>query len=253
MTQGKLAGKLALVTGASRGLGRAVAERFAAEGAHVIAVARTVGGLEELDDAIQRKAKNDRTGGSATLVPMDLTEFDAIDRMGLALHQRFGKLDVLVGSAALLGILSPLAHIDAPVWKATIDTNLTANWRLLRSMDPLLQAAPAGRAIFVTSGITQHIRPYWGPYAVTKAALEVMVKMYAEEVAHTKVRANLINPGPLRTGLRAKAFPGEDPLSQPTPEEVAPAFLPLALESCEMNGQWVAADEWLKAQNERRQ
>src|SRR6185369_820943 len=134
-----------LVTGASRGLGRAVAELFAREGAHVVAVARTVGGLEELDDTIKSKAK--QTGGSATLVPMDLTEFDAIDRMGLALHERFGKLDVLVGNAAILGILSPLAHIDQPIWKATIDTNLNANWRLLRSMDPLLQAATAGRAI----------------------------------------------------------------------------------------------------------
>lgn len=248
---GRLAGKLALVTGASRGLGRAIAERFASEGAHVVAVARTVGGLEELDDAIKSKAA--QTGGGATLVPFDLTDFDAIDRMAAALWERFKKLDVLVGNAAILGVLSPLAHIDQPIWKSTIDTNLNTNWRLLRACDPLLRAAPAGRALFVTSGITQRTAPYWGPYAVSKAALESMVKIYAEEVAHTTVRANLVNPGPMRTALRAQAFPGEDPMSVPTPEDLAGAFVPLTEASCDLNGQWIAADEWLPAQNARRQ
>jgi NAD(P)-dependent dehydrogenase (short-subunit alcohol dehydrogenase family) len=251
MSNGRLAGKLALVNGASRGLGRAVAERFAAEGAHVVAVARTVGGLEELDDAIKVRAT--QTGGKATLVPLDLTDFDALDSMGQALYDRFGKLDVLVGNAATLGILSPMSHIGAPIWKATIDLNLTANWRLLRSCDPLLQRAPAGRAIFVTSGITQQPAPYWGPYAVSKAALESMVRIYAAEMAHTKVRANLINPGPMRTKLRVEAFPGEDPMSVPPPEDLAGAFVPLAEESCTLNGQWVTADEWRNAQGTQRQ
>jgi NAD(P)-dependent dehydrogenase (short-subunit alcohol dehydrogenase family) len=249
MTQGKpvgkLAGKLALVTGASRGLGRAVAQRFAAEGAHVIAVARTVGGLEELDDAIKADAAAHNSGGTATLVPLDLTDFDAIDRMGQALHDRFGRLDVLVGNAASLGVLSPLTHLDPPVWQDTIDLNLTANWRLLRSMDPLLRAAPAGRAIFVTSGITQHPRAFWGPYAISKAALEAMVRIYADEIAHTQVRANLINPGPMRTAMRAKAFPGEKPESVRDPAQLTDAFVSLAQESCSLNGQWVAADEGL--------
>jgi NAD(P)-dependent dehydrogenase (short-subunit alcohol dehydrogenase family) len=248
---GRLAGKLALVTGASRGLGRAVAERFAAEGAHVIAVARTVGGLEELDDAIKAKAKT--SGGAATLVPLDLTDFDAIDRMGAALWERFKKLDVLVGNAAILGILSPLAHIDQPIWKATIDTNLNANWRLLRTCDALLRAAPAGRAIFVTSGITQRLPAYWGPYAISKAALEAMVKVYAEEVAHTKLRVNLVNPGPMRTAMRSKAFPGEDPASVPAPEDLAGAFVPLTEATCDLNGQWIAADEWLRSQGTAKQ
>lgn len=236
---GRLAGKLALITGASRGLGRAVALRFAREGAHLVLVARTVGGLEEVDDEIKA------LGGSATLVPLDVTDFDALDRMAAALFERYRRLDVLVGNAATLGVLSPLAHIDAHIWKATIDTNLTANWRLLRACDPLLRSAPAGRAIFVTSGITRRSAPYWGPYAISKAGLESMVSIYAAEIAHTNVRVNLINPGPMRTAMRSKAFPGEDPATVPPPEAVADAFVPLAEESCTLNGQWIAADEWV--------
>jgi len=250
MTQsggGRLAGRLALITGASRGLGRAIALKFAEEGADLVLVARTVGGLEEVDDRVRAMGRN------ATLVPLDITDFDALDRMGQALYDRFGKLDVLVGNAGILGILSPLAHVDAKIWKSTIDLNLTANWRLLRSMDPLLRAADAGRAIFVTSGITQRIVPYWGPYTVAKTALETMVRMYAAEMAHTKVRANLVNPGPMRTAMRAEAFPGEDPQSVPAPEELAEAFVPLAEASCQLNGEWIAADEWLKAQSLQRQ
>ncbi len=244
---GRLAGRLALITGASRGLGRAIALKFAEEGADLVLVARTVGGLEEVDDRVKA------LGRQATLVPLDITDFDALDRMGQALYDRFGRLDVLVGNAATLGILSPLSHVDPKIWKSTFDLNLTANWRLLRSMDPLLRASDAGRAIFVTSGITRRTAAYWGPYTIAKSALEAMVRMYAAEMAHTKVRANLVNPGPMRTGLRAEAFPGEDPQSVPAPEELAEAFVPLAEASCELNGEWVAADEWLKSRSLQRQ
>jgi len=244
---GRLAGKLALVTGASRGIGAAVARRFAAEGAHVIAVARTIGGLEELDDAIKA------AGGSATLVPLDLTEFDAIDRMGHALYERFGKLDVLVGNAGLLGTLSPVGHIEPKVFERVLAVNVTANWRLIRALDPLLRRADAGRAIFVTSGVTRRPAPYWGAYAATKAALETLVQIYAAEVAHTAVKANLINPGPTRTRMRADAFPGENPETLPTPDAIAAAFVPLAQESCTVHGEWIAADEWLKDQSAVRQ
>jgi NAD(P)-dependent dehydrogenase (short-subunit alcohol dehydrogenase family) len=244
---GRLAGRLALITGASRGLGRAIAVKFAEEGADLVLVARTVGALEELDDQIKALGRN------ATLVPLDITDYDALDRMGQALYDRFKKLDVLVGNAAMLGILSPLAHVDPKIWKSTLDLNLTANWRLLRSMDPLLRSSDSGRAIFVTSGITQRTVPYWGPYTIAKAALESMVRMYAAEVAHTSVRANLVNPGPMRTAMRAEAFPGEDPQSVPAPEELAEAFVPLAEASCQLNGEWVAADEWLKGRAQKRQ
>lgn len=245
--EGRLAGRLALVTGASRGLGRAIALKFAAEGADLVLLARTVGALEEVDDQVRA------LGRQATLVPLDITDFDALDRMGQALYDRFGRLDVLVGNAATLGILSPLAHVDPKIWKSTIDLNLTANWRLLRSMDPLLRASPSGRAIFVTSGITRRTVPYWGPYTVAKAALESMVRMYAAEMAHTSVKANLVNPGPMRTGMRVEAFPGEDPQGVPPPEELAEAFVPLAEADCQLNGEWIAADEWLATRKLTRQ
>lgn len=244
---GRLAGKLALVTGASRGIGAAVARRFAAEGAHVIAVARTIGGLEELDDAIKSG------GGSATLVPLDLTDFDAIDRMGQALFERFRKLDILVGNAGVLGALSPVGHIDPKLFDRILAVNVTANWRLIRSLDPLLRQSEAGRAIFVTSGITQRVVPYWGIYAASKAALESLIRTYAAEVAHTRIRVNLINPGPTRTRLRVEAFPGENPDSVTPPDAIAEAFVPLAEESCAHHGDWIAADEWLAARNATRQ
>src|SRR5215207_6824234 len=170
---GRLAGKVALVTGASRGIGAAVAERFADEGAHVVAAARTVGGLEELDDRIRAH------GGSATLVPLDLRDFIKIDELAAALYQRYGRLDVLVGNAAEFGAFSPLGHIDPKQWGEIIDLGLTANWRLIRAMDPLLRMAPAGRAIFVTSRLARDAPPYYGPYAVAKAGLETMVRIYA--------------------------------------------------------------------------
>jgi NAD(P)-dependent dehydrogenase (short-subunit alcohol dehydrogenase family) len=234
---GRLDGKVALITGASRGIGAAVAERFAAEGAHVVLAARTVGGLEEVDDKVRA------AGGSATLVPLDLRDFIKIDELAAALYQRYGRLDILVGNAAEFGTFSPLAHIDPKLWGEVVDLNLTANWRLIRAMDPMLRAAEHGRAIFVTSGIARSPRAYWGPYAASKAALEVLVKTYAAEIAKTNVRANLIGPGVVRTRLRARVFPGEDPATLPPPESVADAFLQLALPECARNGEIVNAGD----------
>jgi NAD(P)-dependent dehydrogenase (short-subunit alcohol dehydrogenase family) len=234
--QGRLAGRIALITGASRGIGAAVARRFAAEGARLVLVARTVGGLEELDDQIR-----DADGQPATLVPLDLREFDAIDRLGASLYQRFGHLDVLVGNAAILGTLSPVGHIEPPSWAEVMDINLTANWRLIRSLDPLLRRSQAGRAIFVSSGAAVKAHAYWGAYAASKAGLEMLVRTYAAELAKTKVRANLIDPGATRTALRAKAFPGEDPVSLRAPEAATETFVELAEAACTRNGEMVRA------------
>ena len=227
---GRLEGRIALVTGASRGIGAAVAKRFAAEGAHLILTARTVGGLEEVDDAIQA------IDGQATLIPADLLEMDQIDQMGGAIHARFGRLDILVGNAATLGILSPVAHVAPPVWEEAMTLNATVNYRLIRSFDPLLRQSDAGRAIFVTSGAAQGSFPYWGPYAAGKAALEALVRSYAGEVAKTDVRANLVDPGSVRTALRAEAFPGEDPMKLAAPEDVTETFVTLAEPGLQENG-----------------
>jgi NAD(P)-dependent dehydrogenase (short-subunit alcohol dehydrogenase family) len=232
---GCLAGKIALITGASRGIGAAVAMRFAREGAHVVLAARTVGGLEEVDDAVRA------AGGSATLVPVDLRDFIKIDELAAKLFDRWSRLDILVGNAAEFGVFAPLGHIDPATWAEVVELNLTANWRLIRAMDPLLRAAPAGRAIFVTSGVARGVFPYWGPYAVSKAGLEMLVKIYASEIAKTRVRANLIDPGIVRTRVRARAFPGEDPSRLPPPESVNEAFLALALPGCIRNGELVTA------------
>jgi NAD(P)-dependent dehydrogenase (short-subunit alcohol dehydrogenase family) len=230
---GRLAGKIALITGASRGIGAAIALRFASEGAHVVLAARTVGGLEEVDDRVRA------SGGSATLVPFDLREFIKIDELAAALYERYGRLDILIGNAAEFGTFSPTGHIDPRLWSDIIDLNLTANWRLIRAMDPLLRAAPAGRAIFVTSRLARDALPYYGPYAVAKAGLETLVRIYAGEIARTAVCANLIDPGIVRTRLRAQIFPGEDPGELPAPESVADAFLELALPECTRNGEIV--------------
>ena len=236
---GRLAGRLALVTGASRGLGAAAALAFAREGAHCVLVARTVGGLEELDDKIKAE------GGAATLVPLDVTDGPGIDRLGAALYERFGRLDVLLGNAGILGVLSPIGHIDPAVFERVMAVNVTANWRLIRSLDPLLRCSDAGRAIFVTSGIANRSVPYWSAYAASKAALDVLATTYAAEVAHTAVRVNLYNPGPMRTVMRAQAFPGEPAEQQVPPEAHAEGLIQLALPSCTMNGQWVEGDEAL--------
>lgn len=230
---GRLAGKIALITGASRGIGAAVAVRFAREGAHVVLVARTVGGLEELDDDIRAD------GGAATLAPLDLCDFAKIDDLAAALYQRFGRLDVLVGSAAEFGAFAPLGHVDPRMWQQVVDLDLTANWRLIRVMDPLLRLAPAGRAIFVTSRLARDAPPYYGPYAIAKAGLDAMVRIYAGEAASTTVRANLIDPGAVRTRLRARIFPGEDPATLPPPESVTDAFVDLAVPECCCNGEIV--------------
>lgn len=232
---GRLAGKIALITGASRGLGAAVALRLAGEGAHVVLAARTVGGLEEVDDAIRA------AGGTATLVPLDLRQPAKIDELGAALLDRYGRLDILVGNAGAFGIFSPLGHIPPEIWAEVMDVNLNANWRLIRAMDPLLRTAPAGRAIFVTSGIGRDTLAYWGPYAVSKSGLEMLVSIYAAEISKTRVRVNLVDPGPLRTRLRARAFPGEDPNTLPPPESVADLFVDLASPECTRNGELVAA------------
>lgn len=239
---GRLAGRVALITGASRGLGAAAALAYAAEGAHCVLVARTVGGLEEVDDRIKA------VGGSATLVPLDVTDGPGIDRLGQALFDRFGRLDVLLGNAAILGTLSPMGHFEPRVFEQVMAVNVTANWRLIRSMDPLLRRSDAGRAIFVTSGASRRIIPYWGAYATSKAALDMMVGIYAAEVAHTQVKVNLFNPGPMRTFMRREAFPGEDEARQIPPEAHGESLIRLAMPSCTMNGEWVAGDEALVAQ-----
>jgi NAD(P)-dependent dehydrogenase (short-subunit alcohol dehydrogenase family) len=242
MADKRLAGRLALVTGASRGIGAAVARRFAAEGAHIVAVARTVGALEELDDDIKK------IGGTATLVPLDLREFDKIDQMAAALYERFGRLDVLVGNAGLLGTLTPMQQIRPEEWGRVLDVNLTANWRLVRAMDPLLRMSEAGRAIFVTSGVARGVFPYWGGYAVSKAALEMMVKVWAGEVTKTKLRVNLVDPGVVRTKMRAAAFPGENPETLKPPEAVTDLFVELAAAECTRHGEVLTCSERRAAQ-----
>ena len=233
MAGGRLAGRVALITGASRGIGAAVARRFAGEGAHLVLVARTVGGLEEIDDAVCA------VGGSATLVPLDLRDFAAIDRLGGAIAERHGRLDVLVGNAATLGGLRPMGHFEVDTWDRVFALNVTANWRLIRGFDALLRASDAGRAIFVTSGAARANVAYWGAYAASKAALEAMVLTYAAELTRTGVRANLLDPGTVRTRLRAEAMPGEDPMTLPHPDEIAGAFVDLAAPDCQRNGEVV--------------
>jgi NAD(P)-dependent dehydrogenase (short-subunit alcohol dehydrogenase family) len=223
-------GRLALVTGASRGLGRAAALALARTGTHVIAVARTVGGLEELDDAIKAE------GNTSTLVPLDLSDGDAIDRLGAEIFQRWGKLDALFGNAGQLGVLTPLAHLDVAVWEKTLAVNLTANWRLIRSMDPLLRLSPAGRSLFVSSGAARNFRPFWGAYSITKAGLEAMVRTYAAEMASTNVKVNLIDPGPMRTAMRAQAMPGENPSTLPEPATITDQIVKMLSAEFDRNG-----------------
>jgi NAD(P)-dependent dehydrogenase (short-subunit alcohol dehydrogenase family) len=227
------AGRLALVTGASRGIGRAAALALAAAGAHVILVARTVGGLEEVDDEIQK------AGGHATLVPLDLRDFPALDRLGLSIHERWGRLDALFGNAGVLGALTPLTHLEPKLFEELVAVNVTANWRLIRSLDPLLRASNAGRALFVSSGAARKHTPYWGGYAMSKAALESIALTYAAECEGTQVRVNLLNPGPLRTRMRAKAMPGEDPETLAPPEAAVPRILDLLSRDCRHHGELV--------------
>jgi NAD(P)-dependent dehydrogenase (short-subunit alcohol dehydrogenase family) len=233
---GRLAGRIALITGASRGIGAAVARRFAAEGARLILAARTVGGLEEVDDQIRQAG-----GERATLVPLDLGNGAQIDQLGGAIYERFKRLDILVGNAGAAGTLSPVGHVSPNDWDEVMATNLTANYRLIRSMDPLLRQSEAGRAIFVTSGLAQRPMAYWGPYAASKAALEMLVRVYAAEVEKTNVRVSLLDPGIVRTAMRAKAFPGEDPNRVPPPETITERFVELAEARWTANGERVRA------------
>jgi NAD(P)-dependent dehydrogenase (short-subunit alcohol dehydrogenase family) len=216
-----LVSRIALVTGASRGMGYATARALAKAGAHVVAVARTQAGLEELDDDI----RND--GGSATLVPLNLTDFDGIARLGAALHERHGKLDILVGNAGVAGPSSPLGHIELKPWNDVIAVNVTANFQLIRCMEPLLKQSHAGRAVFITSAPAREASAYRGPYAASKAALETLVRAWANETASTPIRINLFDPGPIRTRMRAAVFPGEDPLTLDMPEQAAELIVPM--------------------------
>src|SRR5216683_5787774 len=229
-TSTPLADRIALVTGASRGIGYAAALALAKAGAHVVAVARTVGGLEELDDAIKG------AGGSATLVPLDLKDYEGTDRLGLALHERFGRLDALVANAGILGPLSPLGHVEAKAWDEVMAVNVTANWRLICAMDPLLKFSDAGRVVFVSSGEAALALAYWGPYAVSKSALETLARTYAAETATTNVRVNVFTPGPIRTRMRAQAMPGEDPTTLEPPDHVAQTIVELCLPSLQVSG-----------------
>ena len=218
-----LAGSIALVTGASRGIGRRQRSSLARAGAHVVAVARTVGALEEVDDAARA------AGGSATLVPLDMRDYPGIYRLATALNERYQRLDVLIGNAAVVGQRAPLDHVDPQNWDEVMAVNVTANWHLIRAMNPLLRRSKAGRAVFITSGAATRARAYAGPYSVSKAALNVLARTYAEETASTPVRVNLFNPGPTRTRMRALVMPGEDPMTLPTPEDVAEKILDLCL------------------------
>ena len=226
-----LAGRVVLVTGASRGIGRASARALGAAGAHVIAIARSTGGLEELDDEIRE------AGSTATLVPLDLKDFAALDRLGASIFARWGRLDGFLANAAVLGALTPLSHIEPKIFQELIDVNVTANLRLIRSLDPLLRASDAGRALFLSSGAAHKHTPYWGGYAITKAALETMALTWAMESQTTALKVNVLNPGPLRTRMRAQAMPGEDPSQLAEPEAVAPLIVKLLSPQHSANGE----------------
>jgi len=237
-----LSGRIALITGATRGIGRASALALAGAGAHVIATARTQGALEELDDAILAA-----TGQHATLVPLDLINGDGLDQLGLAIHQRHARLDILVHSGAMLGGLWPVSHMDPQQWERVVSVNLTSAYRLIRSMEPLLRQSEAGRAIFLTSGAAVRPRAFWGAYAATKAGLEALVRSWADEIEHTPVRAILLNPGAMRTRMRAEAFPGEEPETLPDPAEIAPLVVELALSNPGLPDKAVLFSEWKAA------
>ncbi|MER2534712.1 MAG: SDR family NAD(P)-dependent oxidoreductase [Rhizobiaceae bacterium] len=216
-----LSGRIALVTGASRGIGYFTARRLAAAGAHVVAVARTVGGLEELDDEIRAG------GGSATLVPLDLSDMAGIDRLGGSIHERWGRLDILVANAAVLGVIAPIGHVEAKVFDRVMQINVTSTWRLIRSVDPLLRLSDAGRAVVLTSSVAHSARAFWAPYAASKAAVETMMRSWAHETETLPLRVNAFDPGRTRTAMRAQAMPGEDPETVPHPSEAAETMLPL--------------------------
>jgi NAD(P)-dependent dehydrogenase (short-subunit alcohol dehydrogenase family) len=234
-----LSDKIALVTGASRGIGRASAVALAKAGAHIIAVARTQGGLEELDDEIRAA-----TGQSATLIPLDISEGEALDRMGLAIHQRFGRLDILLHAAGILGPMTPVAHVEPKHWDRVLTVNLTATYRLIRTTEPLLRASEAGRGIFLTSSLASVPRAFWGPYGASKAAVENLVRTWADELEQTTIRAVLLDPGRMRTKMRAEAMPGEDPATLPDPAEIGPLVVELAQADLGLPKATVAFSSW---------
>jgi NAD(P)-dependent dehydrogenase (short-subunit alcohol dehydrogenase family) len=235
LTALRLKDRIALITGASRGIGRAVALAFAREGAHVLLLARMRKTLEEVDDRVRAD------GGKATLIPLDLANGQAIDALGPSLYERFGRLDVLVGNAGILGRLTPLTHIPSEHWERALAVNVAANWRLIRTLDPLLRRSDAGRVIFVTSGVARSARAYWAPYSVSKAAIETLAKTYANETADSPIKVNLIDPGATATRMRAEAYPGEDQATLRTPEQVAEKFVVLATPEWTETGQIVEA------------
>ncbi len=231
MIASRLKDRIALVTGASRGLGKALALTFAREGAHVLLLSRSLTFLGQVDDEIRAAS------GTASLVPLDLADGPAIDALGPSLYERFGKLDVFVGNAAILGALSPLPHIASSHWERLLAVNVTANWRLIRTLDPLLRRSDAGRVIFVTSSVARSARAYWAPYSVSKAALEALAKTYANETAATSIRVNLVDPGAMATRMRAEAYPGEDQATLPSPEAVTEIFVKLAMAENDATGE----------------
>lgn len=235
---GRLQNRVALITGASRGIGAILAERFALEGAHVLLLARTRGGLEEVDDRIRTATGKENC---ATLIELDLADLDQVDLLGPTIANRFGLLDIVIGNAAILGEMAPVNHIDADIWTQALDVNLNANWRLIRTTDPLLRQSDAGRAVFVTSGAAHGKRPYWGAYAVSKAALEMMVTCWAAESEQTNMKINLLDPGATRTSMRAKAYPGEDPGTVKPPEDLAGIFVDLCVPDCTHHGEVIRA------------
>lgn len=234
MTQ-RLKNKIALITGASRGIGAAIAKRFAQEGAQLILVARTTADLEKVDDEVQKY------GPPAVLVPFDLMDLPRIEDLAKSIAERFGQLDILIGNAAILGGLTPMTHILPSTWHQVMTINLHANWHLLRAVEPLLVKAHEARIVFMTSGITTHPTPYWGAYAVSKAGLEMMATTYAAEVKHTAFKVNLVNPGTTRTAMRAQAMPGEDPLTIPAPEDITEVFVRLSESDCPWHGEILSA------------
>lgn len=225
-----LSGRVALVTGASRGIGYHIAKALGADGAHVIAVARTTGGLEDLDDEIKA------AGGEATLVPLDLSDMSGIDRLGGVIDERWGKLDIMVANAAMLGTISPLGHVEAKVFERLMTLNVTSVWRLIRSLDPLLRRSQDGRALILSSSVAHSARAYWGPYAASKAAVEVLARAWADEMKSTSLKINSVDPGATRTAMRAQSAPGEDPLSLPHPSEVAKIIMQLFSPSVQETG-----------------
>jgi NAD(P)-dependent dehydrogenase (short-subunit alcohol dehydrogenase family) len=244
-----LSGRIALVTGASRGIGYFIAKQMAATGAHVIAVARTVGGLEELDDEI--KTNREKTGkGDATLVPLDLTDMAGIDRLGGAIHERWGRLDILVANAGVLGVIAPVGHVEAKTFEKVFAVNVTGTWRLIRSVDPLLRLSDAGRAIILSSGLAHSARAFWAPYAASKAAVETLMRSWAHETQNLPLRVNAADPGATRTAMRAQAMPGENPAALPHPADVAARILPMASASLTETGRIYQAkhDRWVSYQ-----